>query len=564
MDFTFIDTLRIIGALGLFIYGIKIMSESIQKSFGPALKMLFNVMTKNKFSGIIAGFIITSLIFSSSSATVMAVSFVNTGLITLAESVSIMLGANVGATVISWLVSIFGFNADFSFIYLMIFAIGTPLIFSSKNKLKYIGEFIFGVALLFLGLSEIISTMPNLNDSNYLFSFYESTSSLGFFNNIFFILVGVLLTIILQSSSASIVFTQVLCFNGIIPFEVAIPMVLGQNFGRTINTEIASITGNVFAKRSARIHSLVNIFGLVWMLIFLSVFPVLSGLDYIMLEVFHLDSVFQSNSAPIGIALFHSLYNIINIGVMVWFIPQLVNLATNTIKSKGDSDEEFRLEHISTGIMATPEMSIIEAQKEIAKFGKLINKMNELIKTLLTEQDAEKVDTIIHKIKKYENITDKIEQDVADYLTKISQGEMSENSSIQIRGMLSIIGDLERIGDIYYQISKVLERKFEEKIWFTPEQRKNILDMLVILDEALTIMQKNLTSNYADVTKKHAVDIEQTLNSFRKKIRKEHYKNVEQGAYSFQNAAIYSDLFNSIEKVGDHVINVTEGVVGEI
>jgi phosphate:Na+ symporter len=563
MEISFIDTLRIIGALGLFIFGIKTMSESVQKTFGPLLKKMFNLMTKNHFLGIIAGFIITSLVFSSSSTTVMAVSFVNTGLITLAESVSIMLGANIGATVISWLVSIFGFNADFSIIYLLIFAVGTPLIFSGKNKLKYIGELIFGLALLFLGLSELINSVPNLSDAETVFSSFQQTS-LGFFSNIFFVLIGVFLTLILQSSSASIVFTQVLCFNGIISFEVAIPLVLGQNFGRTINTEIAAVTGNVFAKRSARIHSLVNIFGLIWMVIALSVFPVIEIIDEITTDWLKTSSINEALGAPIGIALFHSGYNIINVAIMVWFIPQLVNLATKTIKSRGEIDEEFKLEHISTGIMTTPEMSIVEAQKEIAKFGKLIYKMKDDVASLLTEQNPKQVYKILEKVKKYEEITDKIEHDVADYLAKISSREMSEESSIQIRGMLSIVGDLERIGDIFYQISKIMERKFEEKIWFTPEQRQNIIQMYALLDETLRVMNQNLKSDYNAVTKHKAVEAEQSLNAFRKKLRKEHFKNVEQGAYNYLNAAIYNDLFNSLEKVGDHVINVTEGIIGEI
>lgn len=563
MEISFIDTLRIIGALGLFIFGIKTMSESVQKTFGTLLKKMFNLMTKNHILGIIAGFIITSLVFSSSSTTVMAVSFVNTGLITLAESVSIMLGANIGTTVISWLVSVFGFNADFSFIYLLIFAIGTPLIFSGKNRLKYIGELIFGLALLFLGLSELINSVPNLNGVDTVFSSFQETS-LGFFSNVFFVLIGVFLTLILQSSSASIVFTQVLCFNGIISFEVAIPLVLGQNFGRTINTEIAAVTGNVFAKRSARIHSLVNIFGLIWMVIALSIFPVIEVIDEITTVWLQSSTINEALGAPIGIALFHSGYNIINVAIMVWFIPQLVNLATKTIKSRGEIDEEFKLEHISTGIMTTPEMSIVEAQKEIAKFGKLTYKMKEHVASLLTEQNPKQVYKTLEKVKKYEEITDKIERDVADYLAKISSREMSEETSVQIRGMLSIVGDLERIGDIFYQISKIMERKFEEKIWFTPEQRQNIVQMYVLLDETLVVMNKNLKSDYATVTKHKALEAEQNLNAFRKKLRKEHFKNVEQGAYNYINAAIYNDLFNSLEKVGDHVINVTEGVVGEI
>ncbi len=562
MEFTLIQALGIVGSLGLLIYGIKIMSESVQKLMGQALVKLLNVMTRNRFLGILTGLITASIVFSSSSTIVMAVSFVNTGLITLAESVSIMLGANIGNSVLTWIVSIFGFEHNVSFIFIVIFAIGTPLIFSNKNKLKYAGEFIFGLALLFLGISVILDFVPAINETNSVQTFFQGLLSLGFLGNVFFVLVGVFLTIIIQSSSAAIVLTQVLCFKGILPFEIAIPMVVGQNFGRTIVTEIASLAGNVHAKRSARLNSLINIIGFIWAVIVLTLFPILDLLNYMAVEWFFFDSVFSTTGAPLGIALFHTLLNILNALLLVWFIPQLIRLATNNVKSRGGNDELFQLEQINTGMMATPEVSIFEAQKEIVKFGEVTLKMNGIVKNLISEQDPKKINKLINKIQTYEELTDKIEIDVADFLTKTSQRDMSEASSIRIRGMLRIAANLERIGDIYFQMCKTIERKNKNKVWFTPEQRNNVLEMFDLVDNALVAMCKNLNSNYEDVSIKVAKELEEAINSYRTSLRKKHFENVEKGEYNFKSATAYSELYNSLEKIGDHVVNVTEGVIG--
>jgi len=274
---------------------------------------------------------------------------------------------------------------------------------------------------------------------------------------------------------------------------------------------------------------------------------------------------YSPEGAPMGLAIFHTAFNVINVAIMIGFVPLLVKLAIKSVKSKGGADEEYQLEYISTGILATPEMSVLEAQKEIARFGEITSRMNGFVKSLLTEQDNKKISKTLARIKKYEDITDRIEIDVADYLAKVSQDELSESSSLKVRGMLSIIGDLERIGDIYYQMSKAFERKFEKKIWFIPSQREALSDMFDMVDASLTNMCENLnTDSYSSVEITKANELEDALNIYRKKIRKEHLKNVEKGEYNFDNAAIYSDIFNSLEKVGDHTINVTEGIVGEV
>ncbi|PCJ27673.1 MAG: Na/Pi cotransporter [Flavobacteriales bacterium] len=564
MEFGFIDVLKLIGALGFFIYGMKIMSEGIQKAAGGSLRRILSMMTRNRYMGVLTGFLVTCLVQSSSASTVMAVSFVNAGLLSLVESAGIMLGANIGTTITGWLVAILGFKVSMASMALPLLAFGVPMLFFKKAKIKYIGEFVVGFAILFWGLSELKHAVPDVKNNPEVLHFLGEYADMGLLSNLFFILVGTLLTIIVQSSSASMALTQTLCFSGIIPFEVAAAMILGENIGTTITAELASLAGNVHAKRSARIHSMFNIIGVTWMVLLISFTPVLHGVSWIAENILHVADPYTAEGAPMGLAIFHTTFNFLNVAIMIWFVPQLVKTAIRLVKSKGEMDEIYHLEHISTGIMATPDMSILEAQKEVANFGERVLKMNGFVKDLVTEREAKNVSKLLARIEKYEDITDRMEHDVADYLAKVSEGEMSESTSIRIRGMLSIVGDLERIGDIYYQMSKGLERKFEGKVWFTPEQRKNIMDMFEMVQTNLEVMCRNLSSSsYSAVRMDRAKEQEEALNKFRKTIRKEHFVSVEKGDYNFQSAAIYSDLFNSLEKVGDHTINVTEGITGE-
>jgi phosphate:Na+ symporter len=565
MDFGFIDVLKLIGALGFFIYGMKIMSEGIQMAAGSGMRRILSTMTKNRYLGVLTGFLVTCLVQSSSASTVMAVSFVNAGLLSLVESAGIMLGANIGTTITGWLVAVLGFKVKIAAMALPLLAIGVPMLFMRKNKVKYIGQFIVGFAILFWGLSELKHAVPDVKNNPEILNFLGAYAESGFFSNIFFIIVGTILTIVVQSSSASMALTQTLCFSGIIPFEVAAAMILGENIGTTITAELASLPGNVHAKRSARIHSMFNIVGVTWAVILISFTPVLEGVRIIAINIFGSADPITSEGAPMGLAIFHTTFNLANVLIMIWFVPLLVKLAIRSVKSKGDADEEHNLEYINNGMMSTPEMSLMEAQKEVSKFGIIVSRMNGFVKSLLTENlENKKVSKTLAKIKKYEDITDNIEREVADYLTKVSQSEMSENSIIKVRGMFSIIGDLERIGDIYYLMSKVIERKIETKIYFTPEQRKNIVDMFDLVDSNINTMCENLSASYSTVTIFKAQEQEDVLNKYRKTLRKEHYENVEKGEYNFQSAAIYADLFNSLEKVGDHTINVTEGITGEL
>ena len=564
MEFGIIDGLKLIGALGFFIYGMKIMSEGIQKAAGSSMRRILSSMTKNRYLGVLTGFLVTCLVQSSSASTVMAVSFVNAGLLSLVESAGIMLGANIGTTITGWLVATLGFKVKIAAMALPMLAFGVPMLFMRRNKIKHIGQFIVGFALLFWGLSELKHAVPDVKNNPEILNFLGAYADMGLLSNLFFILVGTLLTIVVQSSSASMALTQTLCFSGIIPFEVAAAMILGENIGTTITAELASLPGNVHAKRSARIHSMFNIVGVTWMVLLISFTPILEGVRLVAMNWFGSADPYTSDGAPMGLAIFHTAFNIANVAIMIWFVPQLVKLAIRSVKSKGELDEEYHLEYISTGMMATPEMSLLEAQKEVSKFGGVVTKMNGFVKSLVAENlENKEVSKTLAKVKKYEDITDRIEQDVADFLTKVSQSEMTEETSLQIRGMLSIVGDLERMGDIYYQMSKGIERKIEEKVYFTPEQRKNILDMFDMVETNLKVMCENLSNNYENVTLFKAQEQETALNKYRKTIRKEHFLSLEKGDYNFKSAAIYADLFNSLEKIGDHTINVTEGITGE-
>jgi phosphate:Na+ symporter len=307
-----------------------------------------------------------------------------------------------------------------------------------------------------------------------------------------------------------------------------------------------------------------NIVGVTWMVLLISFTPILGGVKEIAMNWFGSADPYTAEGAPMGLAIFHTAFNVVNVFVMIWFVPQLVKLAIKSVKSKGDLDEEYSLEYISTGMMSTPEMSLLEAQKEVSKFGEVVSKMNGFVKSLVAEKlEAKTVSKTLARIKKYEDITDRIEQDVADFLTKVSQDEMTEEASMKVRGMLGIVGDLERMGDIYYQMSKGIERKIEDKVYFTPDQRKNILDMFEMVETNLKVMCENLGSSYSSVTMLKAQEQETALNKYRKALRKEHFASLEKGDYNFKSAAIYADLFNSLEKIGDHTINVTEGITGE-
>jgi phosphate:Na+ symporter len=564
MEFGIIELLTLIGALGFFIYGMKVMSDGIQKVAGSKMRSILSKMTSNRFLGITTGFILTALLQSSSATTVMIVSFVNAGLLSLVESIGVIMGANIGTTITAWLISLLGFKVKISSIALPIIAIGFPMMFSSKSNIKSWAEVLIGFALLFMGLDALKGAVPNLKENAEFLSFLSSYADMGTISLLIFIGVGTILTLVVQSSSAAMALTLVMCYEGYIPFELAAAMVLGENIGTTITANLAALVGNVHAKRAARAHFIFNIFGVIWMIFAFQFF--INSIDSYMISNMDLSpvsSVGESIAVPIGLSIFHTTFNILNVLLLVWFVPLISRTVIRMQPSKGETDEEFHLEHIGGGLMQTAELSVLEAQKEVIKFGKITSKLYNMILELRKETDSKKFNKLMERIKKYEDITDRMEVEIADYLAKAAQGEMSDSASFKVRSMISIINDMERIGDICYQMSISIERKKERKAEFTAESKKSIEGLLNEVQKALDIMNNNLNSEYSKVTLTEADNAEININNMRNKLRKSYLQKIEKGEMPIQTGMIYNNLIHSLEKVGDHIFNISEAIVGD-
>ena len=579
MDFGFLDIVKVFGALGFFIYGMKVMSEGIQKAAGDQLKKVLGTMTNNRYMGVLSGFLITALVQSSSATTVMTVSFVNAGLLTLIQSAGIMMGANIGTTITAWLVSAFGFKVKIVALALPIFAVAFPMMFVRKGNYRFWAEFLIGFALLFMGLDFLKSSVPDIKHNPDILYFLQSFADWGYGSYLIFIFIGTLLTIVVQSSSASMTITLVLVAKGWITFDVAAAMVLGENVGTTITAELASIVGNVHAKRSARIHSMFNIIGVTWMLLVFPFFlqlvnyvcvgmgffpPLETGTGAEISSMTPEAARMRESSVTFGLSIFHTLFNLMNVIVLIGFAHKLAELAERLIKPKDDDDEKFSLEYIGSGVMASVELSLLEAKKEISNFGLVISKMGKEMASLLTEKDATKLKKRIKKIKKQEDNSDQLELEVGQYLVRLSEAELTEKSSILIRTMLSMINDLERSADVIYQMANTFNRKSDAKIWFTPSQREKLVELFNKVQEGIDHMQVILDGDYARADLKKALEIEQEINDMRTKFRKQHLKSIEAGDYNIKAGLVYVDLISSAEKLGDHIYDVVRATKGEV
>jgi phosphate:Na+ symporter len=471
---------------------------------------------------------------------------------TLRQSAGVMMGANIGTTITAWIIVFLGFKLSVSDYAFMIIALAAPLLFISKGKARAWVTAIFGFCILFMGLDALKDTVPSLDADSPIVAFFIDFKN-AWYGPVMFVFLGALVTVVIQSSSAAMALTLAMVASGTIPFEVACAMVLGENIGTTITAELASLIANVHAKRSARIHSMFNLIGVGWMLL---IFPwFIDGLAGFVSG----DPYKDAAVAATAIALFHTVFNTLNVLLLIGFVPQLVRIAEKTVKSKGESDEEFKLDFIDGPLGSTAELNILEAKKEVAKFGKITAKMNKFVETHLNSSDRKLKNKMLTKIDKYEDITDRVEIEIADYLGKTARLEMSIEASTSMRGMLNITTDLERIGDIFYQIGKALERKDNDKTYFTPEQRHGLNKMIASIDKAFEIMNENLNSEYGTINLDKAIQQEKAINKLRDDLRKEHLSQLGTGE-NMDNALLYSNVFSSLEKVGDHIINVSEHV----
>ncbi len=554
--------LILMGSLGLFIYGMKVMSDGLQQAAGSKLRNWLRVITSNRLKGIFAGVGITALVQSSSVTTVMVVSFVNAGLLTLRESIGVLLGANIGTTITAWLVLLVGFKVSIDSYSLVFIALVFPLLFISKGRSKAISMSVMGFALLFMGLGFLKAAVPELDVDSELVQFFVKYKEPTVFNRVMFVFVGTIITIILQSSSAAMTLTMALVAKGILPFEIASAIILGENIGTTVTATLAATVGNVFSKRAARVHMIFNVVGVFWILL---IFPYF--LDFVrwLTELFFGDpwSANDPAMANEGLAILHSAFNVINVLLLVWFVPQLQRLAELTVKSKGGADEEFRLEFIGGNIVAA-DISIFEAKKETQKFGEITSRMNGFLKKMLISKDKREFKKMLERIEKYEVITDRYEIEIADFLSKVSSGNMTDHNSQEVRALNSIANDLERVGDIYYQMSLNIARKQEEKIWFSPEQRDGLLEVCVLIEKAFVKMMENFELPQEKVDLQGAQVIESSINEKRNELRNFHLQSMQEEEYNMRSGLIFNDLFSSYERIGDHLINVSEALAGKI
>lgn len=560
MNYGFFEILNLIGALGFFIYGMKVMSEGIQKVAGSKMRSILSSMTSNRFMGVFTGFAITSIIQSSSATTVLVVSFVNAGLLSLVESIGVIMGANIGTTITAWLISIVGFKVNISNYALPIVAIGFPLMFFNREKIKFWGEFIIGFALLFMGLALLKDSVPDIKANPEILSFVKDWSGMGFWSVLIFVGVGTLLTVIIQSSSAAMALTLVMANNGWIPFEVAAAMVLGENIGTTITANLAAIVANVHAKRAAFSHFLFNVFGVTWIVMVLS--PVLSWINAYMVSTGDASPYTNAESIPIALSIFHTSFNIANTILLIGFVNVIAKIVTRVIKSKGG--EEFKLEYISTGLMNTAELSIEEARKETVRFAQLTTQMSGQFRELLTVSKPKEQKKLLKQIRQFEDMTDQMQTEITKYLMDVSgSGTLSPEGTRKITSLLSIINDLERIGDLFYQMSRDVDRLTKNEMSFKAHQIESLQEMLNLIDEAFAIMIANLESKSQNISLETALRKERQIDKMCNKLRKEQMKEMDKAKYDPKRDGWYKDLFHLCEKVGDHIINVSEAITGE-
>jgi phosphate:Na+ symporter len=564
MDYT--EILKLVGALGLFIYGMMVMSDGIQKMAGTRMRSILGSITSSRFKGIFTGFFTTTLIQSSSATTVMIVSFVNAGLLSLRQAIGVIMGANIGTTMTAWLLVIFGFSkfslGDYVF---PILAIGVPLLFVNRGNWKNLGEFLVGFALLFLGLSGMKEAVEGLDLANSagFRSMIAYLSEKGFLGIMMLVIVGTIVTVVVQSSSAAMALTLSLCGTMGLPFEMAAAIVLGENIGTTITANIAALVGNVHAKRAARAHFIFNIFGVVWMLLVFYWFT--SGIGWLMQHTQWGSPFGNANDESIRYSLsaFHTVFNIINTLILVWFVSLIERTVVRFTPSKGEEDEVFKLEYIGSGILATPELSVLEAKKELVKFGQLLLKMHKKTLKLVNATGKKEQTALITKIKSYEEVTDRIHHEISSFLAKASSKEVSESTSEQIRGLLGASSDLESIGDIYFNMAMQIEKKTKDKVWFDQKQRDYLTKYFSQIIEAYDEMVSNLDQKVEVLNISKAAELEQEINATRDKLRKKHLKSIEKQEYNNHSGLIYNNLFSSLEKVGDYIISVSEYISGK-
>ena len=546
MTFGILDFIRLIGALGLFLYGMKIMSEGLQKISGDKMRNILSAMTSNRFFGVLTGITITALIQSSSATTLMVVSFVNAGLLSLAQSISVVMGANIGTTVTAWIISLLGFKVDIS-------AFAIPLIFSKKSKWNNIGEFVIGFSLLFLGLEFLKSSMPDLQSNPEALEFLSAYSDLGFASVLIFLLIGTVMTIIVQSSSATVAITLIMCYNGWIPFELALAMVLGENIGTTITANLAAFNANVAAKRTAFSHFLFNFLGVVWVLC-------------LFYPLAHLVKDLSGENPSVGLALFHSLFNIANALLMIWFVPIYVKICERVIRSPKTSisgeDEDRHLQFISTRMLSTSELSLIQVHKELGSYSNRVLEMLQMDRVLISTTDSTEFNNTFNRIEKFENICDRVEVEIVNYLNALSDGDLSSDAKQEVRVMMRAATEIESLGDTCFNIARSLKKRNSSNTSFEPLLVENLLALHeVVLKSALHMIEVLQMSNPGADAAHQSYNIENEIDNMRDDLKQRNMQDLDNHVYPYQQSVYYLDIIDEYEHFGDYALNVVQAIV---
>ena len=557
MDYSFFDFLRLIGSLALFLYGMKIMSEGLQKFAGDSLRRILTAMTTNRVTGVLTGVLITALIQSSSATTVMVVSFVNAGLLTLTQSIGVIMGANIGTTVTAWLISTLGFKVDIAAFALPLLAFALPLFFSGKSSRKSIGEFVFGFAFLFMGLQSLKANAPDLGANPEMLAFVQNYTDMGFFSIILFLFIGAILTMIVQASAATMAITLIMCANGWIDYHLGVALVLGENIGTTITANLAALTGNTQARRAALAHLVFNVFGVMWVLVLF--YPFTNAVSWFVTHVMKVSD--PAVAVSFKLAAFHTAFNISNTFIMIWFVSLIEKTVCTLIKPKVE-DEEYRLRYITGGMLSTAELSILQAHKEISLFAERTARMFNMVKELFYEKNEETFLKTYSRIEKYENISDRMEIEIANYLTEVSEGRLSSESKEEIRIMLRAVSEIESIADSCNNLARSIKRRNEFKSEFTEEQNKHLDHMFELVSGALNRMNLILHKPelvHDDINPSY--NIENEINNYRNQLKSRNIEDINNKLYQYQDGVYYMDMVSESEKLGDYVLNVVQAVI---
>ena len=564
--------LTLLGALGMFLYGMNLMSAGLQKAAGSKMRSFLTAMTSNPFKGVMTGLGITSVIQSSSATTVMTVGFVNAGLLTLSQAVGVIMGANIGTTVTAWLVAWLGFKADISLFAVPLMAVGFILSLSKQDKRRHISELIVGFSLLFLGLSLMKESVPDLKETPEVLAFIQDWTSYGFGSVLIFLVFGTILTLVLQSSSATMALTLIMVNMGWIPFEMGAAMVLGENIGTTITANIAAAVGNANARRAALAHTLFNLFGVCWALILFRPFLALVGSTITLfglpnpIDIVHSADVAMTADESIatlyGISMLHTLFNLFNTFILIWFVNVIVKIVTRVIKDKKGAEEDIvKLKFIDAGPLSTAELAIGQARNEVIHFAEISRRSIDFIRRAVEAKNDKEFEEARQKLVKYEEIADRMEYEIAQFLNALPEDSISEDTRTEAKRMYKIIGELESLGDSGESISRILARRNSHSKTFTPEQKSKLEVMLKAVDQAYVVMIDNIKAEeYDTIALRMATDCEIEINELRNNIREEEILKIEKDGSNYQSSVYYLDTVSELERMGDFIINITQAL----